>query len=188
MGNSRKKQEKAKLNKLCCNKVSITFFLASIAGINHPAIYRKELTHKEVKILFPSLKRKSFEKVLEKPSEVYQGEVIMVEDALGHIAPYENPHTVVELFEIDEDDPDYELYGFEDDVEEEIPDIHDMDLDDLSTYELSELLKIYHDAGFRGAYRKVHREIMSREDSRCSTKRSKDRVYRKEAKNEKLDY
>ena len=186
MGNQKKKQDRARINKLCCNKVSITFFLASIAGINHPAIYRKELTHKEVKKLFPALRRTSFDDVLEEPDAIYQGEVIMVEDALGNIAPYRNPHVVEEedAFEYEEG----ELYGYADATEEEIPDIYDMDLESLSVYELSQLLRVYSDAGFRGAYRKVHNEIMSRSDSKCSSTRSKQRVYRKQAKNDKIDY
>ena len=184
MGNSKKKQDRAKLNKLCCNKVSITFFLSAIAGLHHPAIYRKELTHKEVKSLFPALKRTSFDYVLDDPESVYTGEIIMVEDALGNVVPYINPDIEEEEMEDVFFDDDY----LELDPVEEIPNIDEIDLEELTVYELTQLLRTYNDAGIRGAYRRVHNELMSRNDSKCASTRSKQRVHRKENKNLRFYY
>ena len=59
------KQDKIKLAMLYDNKVSMTYFLSTIMGINHPAIYGKGLTHKDVKKLFPTLKRTSFDNIID---------------------------------------------------------------------------------------------------------------------------
>lgn len=197
MSGDKKKQDKKRLHKICGNKVSITFFLSSIVGISNPVIFRKELTHSDVKLLFPTLRRSSFDRVLDDPETVYRGEVIMVEDVLGRIVPYVNPQNgqIMDYEEIEPvgmtDDSDELNLIFPDEVDSEeygVPDINDIDLENLSIYELTILLKKYDAAGLRGAYRKVHREIISRSDSRHAAQTSKQRIMRKENKYKKIDF
>lgn len=180
------KQDKIKLAMLYDNKVSMTYFLSTIVGINHPAIYGKGLTHKDVKKLFPTLKRTSFDNIIDYPEKVYNGDVIMVEDAAGCVVPYLNPHIIVKNNFLDEYTIN-KIYEANTDEAKKIPNINEINLAELNLYELSKLLKIYNDAGIRSAYRKVHNEIISRTDSKSASNKSKQRVLRKENKNKKFD-
>ena len=182
MGKKEKlKQDKARLSRLSANSISVESFLARILGIRDKNFLSGKISHADIKQMFPQLVRPSFGYVVDNPGLIYNGEAFLVEDSYGSVVPYFNPSYLYE---------ETEYFGefVEKQPREEIPNIDDMELSELSNYELQTLLHIYSDHNIRSAYRKVHEELTSRKNSRHAAHESRERSLRKERKNERLEY
>lgn len=139
------------------NSISLRKFLMFYCGISDNNILSHNLTHKDIKVLFPDLKRISFDYVLDNIKEIYIGSIIMVKDSIGNAVPYINPKLDICIdddFDIDMPDED------KDNTLEEI-----IDLENLDLYELVELAKKYKTDNRITEYRKVCRLIRKRKDN-----------------------
>ena len=72
--------------------IDLLSFLENYYGIVNQSLKLNILTHRDIKILFPNIKRSSFEMMNNNFEEVYNGELVLVHDAKGSILPYVNPH------------------------------------------------------------------------------------------------
>ena len=182
MGKRKKlNQQKKRLNRLASESISIESFLSNFLGIRDNNVLSSKISHKDIKQLFPKLVRPSFDYILDSPDLIYNGEVILVEDSFGSIVPYFNPSYVYEEVDFIGE------YIEQQNQKEDIFNINEIDLQNLSNYELQNLLHIYEQHGIRSAYRKVHEELISRKNSHHASNESKNRILRKERKNERLD-
>ena len=63
-----------------------------------------KLTHNDMKVLFPDIKRTSFDNLERNSSLIYKGEIILVHDCNGYILPYiralVNTYKVSNIFSI----------------------------------------------------------------------------------------
>ena len=139
------------------NSISLRKFLMFYYGINDSNILSHNLTHKDIKTLFPNLKRFSFDYVLDNIKEIYTGSIIMVKDSMGNAVPYINPKLDICI----EEDIDIEIT--EEDNDNTLEEI--IDLENLSLYELAELAKKYKTDNRINEYRKVCRIIKKRKDN-----------------------
>jgi len=111
-----------------CNSISLAKFLSRYKSLYGKDL--KKLTHDDVKVLFPDLKRCSFDTLKEDPCLLYIGEVSLVSD--GHkTIPYYNP--VNEIF-------DEEYMEFVYDNQEESHHTQYYDYTSMSIYQLKQLL------------------------------------------------
>ena len=138
------------------NSISLKKFLMFYYGICDSSVLSHNLTHKDVKILFPDLKRVNFDYVLDNIKEIYIGSIIMVKDSFGACAPYINPKLDICI----EDDINIEITEEDNDTFEEI-----INLENLNLYELVELAKKYKTDSRINGYRKVCRIIRKRKDT-----------------------
>ena len=125
-------------------------------GICDSNIFSNNLTHKDVKVLFPDLKRVSFDYVLNNIKEIYIGSIIMVKDYIGNSVPYINPKLDICI----EDDINIEIFEEDSDAFEEV-----IELENLNLYELVEIAKKYKTDNRINEYRKVCRIIKKRKDN-----------------------
>ena len=139
------------------NSISLRKFLMFYYGICDNNILSHNLTHKDIKIFLPDLKRVSFDYVLENTKEIYIGTIIMVKDSFGNCAPYINPKLDICI----EEDIDLEI------IEEEKDGVFEksVELENLNLYELVELAKKYKTDNRLNEYRKVCRIIKKRKDN-----------------------
>ncbi len=79
------------------NFISLSKFLSRYACVEGKDL--KKLTHEDVEVLFPNLKRTSFEVVLDNPELLYSGKVLMVYDGKSAI-PYIVPNISKEDYTI----------------------------------------------------------------------------------------
>lgn len=145
-------KDKKILNDLKDNKsISLRKFLMFYYGINDSNILSNNLTHKDIKVLFPDLKRVSFDYVLDNIKEIYTGSIIMVKDSIGNAIPYINPDLDICI----EEEIDIETTeDYNDNTFEKI-----IDLENLNLYELVVLSKKYKMDNRINEYRKVCRII-----------------------------
>ena len=166
------KKDKDKLKRLEeVYSISLKSFLISRCGIWDKSIIEKKLTHKDIKILFPHLKRTSFEYVLKNVKDLCIGNVFLVKDSIGNSAVYFKP----ELNELT--DSDY--LEMEECGDIKITDdkfFKAVELENLTLYELTVLSKKYKEEGRITEYRKVCRII----------KKNSDVIARKEYKKKKV--
>ena len=174
------KQDKARLSRLSENSISVESFLARVLGIRDKSLLSSRISHSDLKQMFPQLVRPSFNYVVDNPAIIFNGEAFLVEDSFGSVVPYFNPSFLYE---------ETEYFGefTEERPREEIPNIDDLELSELSNYELQNLLHIYSAHNIRSAHRKVHDELISRKDSRHASHESRERSLRKTRKNERHD-
>jgi len=139
------------------NSISLRKFLMFYYGISDSNIFSHNLTHKDIKVLFPDLKRVNFDYVLDNIKEIYTGSIIMVKDSIGNSVPYINPKLDICI----EDDIDIEIT--EEDKNDTFEEI--IDLENLNLYELLELAKKYKMNNRINEYRKVCRIIKKRKEN-----------------------
>ena len=130
--------------------ISLKSFLMIFCGICNETLLQGKISHDDVKHLFPELKKSTFEYLSKNINEIYTGNIILVKDSYGFIAPYQKP-LIEEYIEI----PDIEI--IDDKKEKAIEEI--VNLENLSLYELSELGKKYKEENRLTEYRKVCRLI-----------------------------
>ncbi len=111
--------------------IDLISFLESYYGIVNNDLKVNKLTHKDIKILLPNIKRMSFFELEKDKSLIYNGEVIMVHDCNCNILPYINPHLKVNIL-FDE----YDCYSEKENIY-----FDEMMLDNLSKDELLKLRK-----------------------------------------------
>lgn len=87
--------DKQKLNKIYRemkeNSIGLEKFLMSYYGISNNGLSELKMSHKDVKVLYPHIKRISFEQLMHNKEILYIGGVIPVKDSYGNIAPYLKP-------------------------------------------------------------------------------------------------
>lgn len=107
--------------------ISLEKFLKMYLGISNRNL--SKLTHKDVKEIFPFLKRTSFDYANENLSEIGSGDIILVKDSKNNIVPYIKPEFVIEDINevnIEVKDKNSKTY-------------HIDNITDLSNYELKKL-------------------------------------------------
>lgn len=139
------------------NSISLRKFLMFYYGINDSNILSHNLTHKDIKVLFPDLKRVSFDYVLDNIKDIYTGSIIMVKDSIGNPVPYINPKLDIHI------DNDIDLELIKEDNDNKFEEI--VELENLSLYELTELAKKYKRDNRKNEYRGVCRIIKKRKDN-----------------------
>lgn len=118
-------------------QIDLIGFLCNYYGITSEYLKANKLTHADVKILFPNIKRTSFIEMKNNLSLVYNGEIILVYDCHGKILPYLNPHLEINDCFVNEDSY----------AENDLIDIKEVEIETLSKEELlhlRKLLKIRH--------------------------------------------
>jgi len=191
------KQDKQRLTRLAEKSITVESFLSNYLGIRDNRTLSNQISHQDIKELLPQLVRPSFDYIVDFPDLVYNGEVILVEDSYGSVVPYFNPLFLREkkegeYEELEEEPPhvDMDFIGefVEENKKEEIPDIHKLELGELSVYELQQLLHIYSKYNIRSAYRKVRDELRGRKDSHHASHESRERVLSKRRNKRDLEY
>lgn len=85
------KQKKYLEEELKNNCISLRKFLMIYCGVDDEILCDLTMSHKDIKKLIPDLKRISFEKLYSDMRSLYVGDVIVVKDSYGNIAPYVCP-------------------------------------------------------------------------------------------------
>lgn len=75
--------------------ITMPDFLYNYLGVENINIF--EITHEDVKILFPDVKRSSFEKIEKDYISIYNGDIILVKDKKGKTLPYYNPLRTLDI-------------------------------------------------------------------------------------------
>ncbi len=176
------KKDKERLERLADGRITIISFLSKYLGVRDQRVLSSRITHKDIKAIFPNLKRVSFDYVVDNPTLIGDSTILLVSDSIGRVVPYMNPQLGYEETEY------FGEFVCDESTKVTIPNIDEIDLESLNNYELQQLLHVYEKNLIRGAARKVRNELISRKDSRHSTKESKERILRKTRKNEKFDY
>lgn len=78
--------------------ISLVKFLSLYLGITNEVL--GNMTHNDIKILLPNLKRCSCEYAYDNSALILRGEIIIVSDAKGIIVPYFKPSEEMQLGEI----------------------------------------------------------------------------------------
>lgn len=85
-GQSRKIEKELKKISISLNKFFILY-----CEITEEIIFNTKMSHKDIKLLFPNLRRISFELAYKNKNLLAMGKIIIVEDSFGNIAPYIAP-------------------------------------------------------------------------------------------------
>jgi len=78
--------------------ISLVKFLGLYLGITNEVL--GEMTHNDIKILLPNLKRCSYDYAYDNSELVLKGEIIIVSDVKGIVVPYFKPSEEMKLEEI----------------------------------------------------------------------------------------
>ena len=71
--------------------IDLISFLHNYYGISSEFFYKNVVTHQDIKMLFPSIKRESFDYVNHNREDLSSGDIILVHDAKGNTVPYVKP-------------------------------------------------------------------------------------------------
>lgn len=133
------------------HEISLARFLEIYCGITNENI-KAIMTHKDAKILLPYLKSCSFD-FLRKNMELYEtGDIILVRDANNNLIPYLTPK-----FRKEDTIDEISMIVCEKKL---VVDYYSIDLDDLTVYELKELLHLFKDS--RSKAREIKNELTNR--------------------------
>lgn len=190
MKNSKRKNDRKRLKLLESYAVSISSFLSKFLGLKNEELLQGDLTHKDLMKLFPNLERSSFDAILDDPSMVYTGKVILVQDSMKNFAPYFNKGVkTLESYGIDDvmdkDEWKQNSESWTKENRNNSPRLQEYDLTSMSIYELEELLQIYSKTHQKGCYEKVRQELLFRKDSRQRSIKSKQKALKRENKRNK---
>ena len=108
------------------DSIDLISFLCNFYGIVNENLKINKLTHTDIKILFPQIKRISIERLNNNLALVYNGDIILVYDCFGKILPYVNPHLQINVCPINENSY----------AERERINLNSLELDELSKEEL----------------------------------------------------
>lgn len=171
MGNKSKRLEK-ELESLC---ISLEKFLVYYCGINYELIKGIKINHKDVKKIIPSLETVKFELVAKNKNRVYNGNIIIVKDSYGQIAPYINPGFQLEDNTLLCDEECNEnIFNIKENIFKDI-----IISENLSLYELLSLSKYYKKNKNLARYRAVRKLIVEKND--------KTKVYKNKKLNLKME-
>lgn len=179
MGNNKKNKGKKKQERLIKDALSMQCFLVRFLGITDKNLVQADLTHNDLKALFPHLQRTGFNQVLDDPALVHTGEVLLVTDSAHNTVPYVNKFNL-DVTDVMDDEEWNEPETWH--KTQEKPNIQDYDLSSLTTYELAQLLQLFAKSGQRPAYEVIRRELIFRADSNHANKQSKQKALRKDKK------
>lgn len=187
MKNTKKKHDRKKLKILESQAVSISSFLAKFLGLKNEELMQANLTHHDLMKLFPNLERSSFDAILDDPSMVYTGKVVLVQDSSKNYVPYfNNGVKTLESYGIDDvmdkDEWNQDSTCWTKKERNSSPRLQEYDLTSMSIYGLEELLNIYSATHQIGNYEKVRRELVSRKESRQNSLKSKQKAFRRDNK------
>ena len=112
------------------NNISISKFLSRYLGFEGKCM--SKVTHEEIKILFPYLKRSSFDEIKKNPRLIYSGEVVLVNDTRNTI-PYYVPKVLDEERE--------QIEYLREEVKKRGVDYSRHDYCNMSIFELKQLLE-----------------------------------------------
>lgn len=73
------------------NSITLKKFLILYCGIKSESLGERKISHEEIKILFPYIKRTSFDVISKNKKCLYSGEIIVVTDSYGKMIPYVKP-------------------------------------------------------------------------------------------------
>jgi len=153
------------LNEVKDNSISLHKFLINYCGVHNEKMHDLKIGHHHVKHLMPNIKRVGFEELLKRKNEIYMGNIIIVKDSFGNIAPYINP-----MLEIDKvSEIDFEIIKTDTKMEEIIIDEH------LNIYELSKLCRYFKEHHKSKEYREAHKLLL--EEKEPSSKQYKKEKY-----------
>ena len=190
MKNTKRKIDKKRLKTLESHAVSIQNFLSRFLGLKNSDLMKTELTHSDLMKLFPNLERSSFDAILDDPSMVYTGKVVLVQDSMKNFVPYLNKgiktlesYGIDEVMDRDEWSQDTDTWSKKE--RSTGPRLQEYDLSSMSIYELHELLKIYSTTNQKGYYEKVRQELLFRKDSRQRSIKSKEKALKRDFKRKK---
>ena len=129
------------MDELKDSSISLIKFLYCYCGICDEVIIRNKMSHKDVKIFLPFLKRLDYEEVLKNKDMLYKGNIISVKDSYGNVAPYLNPKIKI----VEENNLSSENFltnkKFDNKLEDAVEKI--IVASQLNDYELEKLLKIF---------------------------------------------
>ncbi len=188
---SKMRKDRQRLSDLSAKSVSMQNFLVRFLGVRDINLLQSCITHKDLKSIFPDLKRTGFDTILDSPELVASGRVILVNDS-QNVVPYSVPSIKLDMSDVlcSDDWQDSEVWDRS--SEEKNVDINEYDLQSLNIYNLVELMELYARTRQMGCYYAVRRELISRDDSKHATKHSKARALQKDLKrrrrNEEEDY
>ena len=144
-------------NLKCYERMEITMaeFLYLYCGKSDQRFFK--VTHDDVKVLMPHLKRTSFDHALSNSNLIYTGDIILVRDCRKNIAPYISPFRkeTLEIIEIND-----ELIKEETHIEKE-----EYNIKELSNYKFKTIFKLERKSNFSGKY-KICRVIKKEIDDR----------------------
>ncbi len=147
--------------------ISFKKFLISYYGVCYEEICNKKMSHKDIKILIPDLRRISFDALIVDKKSLYTGDVVMVRDSYGNIAPYITPEVQTTFVQ--------QVY----DCEQSITDKKDEKLkqiiisENLSKYELVVLCRYFKKNGRIAEYRIANRLLKLKKDSKVTEYKNK---------------
>ena len=114
------------------DSIGIRKFLKLYFGVTSNELLSSDITHKDLKFLFPDLKRLPFNYTYKNEDMINSGKIILVCDSFGTVIPYLSPQA-----EFDFEDEKNGNFEKEKIIEEAI------NLENLNLYKLSELCKKY---------------------------------------------
>lgn len=151
------------------NAISLKKFLVLYCGISGDDLLDIQISHKDIRQMFPELKRMWKDDLISDKALLYTGDVVAVIDSYGDIAPYICPNL----------EDKFSCIGIEKDdikIEKSIRDI--IEDEDLKTYELEELCSKYKETRRFREY-KITSRILKR---KIGEKKAKSKKYKKEKK------
>lgn len=171
MNDRQKRQLKKLQQEMHDNSISLSKFLIVYYGIYSENIYN--MSHRDVKFVFPYIKRISFENLLNDKKELYIGNIVAVKDSNGNVAPYIKPDMENMI-----EPPDISYnYSHKPNIEEKITEI--LIDENLSLYELSMLCKMFKNSNRVREYRIAYRLLKRKKDPKV-------KIYQKKKLNLKM--
>lgn len=148
-----------KKNELKNYSITLKKFLNIYFGFTDESLKNIEITHQDMKVLFPELVRISFEEVYTHMDELYKGNIIIVKDFNGTIAPYIRPK-----FEILTEAQDIDFC-------KESIDLYVSNLRELKKHELILLCKKLKKLRRYSEYRKATKQLRTSKDNDYKVKK-----------------
>ncbi len=159
------------LEELLNNSISIKKFLIVYCGVPPHIIIDKKISHSDVKKLIPDIKRIGNDAVKDDKKKIYVGDIVVVKDSYGNLAPYVIPQM---NNSINNDDiyieSEIDPYNQEQNVEKElINELINEDLNKLSRYELVELCRFCKKHKKIGEYRIINKYLKLKKEKDVKT-------------------
>ena len=136
------------------NSISLKKFLIVYCGLYSDTMVNSNLSHKDIKILLPEIRRISFDKLISNKYMLYNGEVIAVKDSNDSVLPYINPKQKIE-----------EICYFDCECEQKIDDEVPTNIENMNIYSLEKLLKEFKENKDLISLKKVRNQIVQRTTS-----------------------
>ena len=149
--------------------ISIKKFLKIYMGINDSKILDSRISHKDLKYLYPSLKRLPYDYAFSDMKKILSGDIILVVDDFNTYIPYEAPEAQFNVDLIDK----YGEYTDNDFRDKHI--LKKEELEELSTYELSKICRVCKKNNRSRDYRIAYRILKSKKEEKQKTDKHKKR-------------